>query len=577
MRARVELALAALRLIQNTPPDDLAQLARTRHVALADTWSVYDLAKALTEPTAVWHQLVGCKREILDELDSLNQHGAAAKVSPPLAATPGLVFQTESGTWDIWPDVAHSLDTNRTAWRGALTQAPSPETLTPRDPPPPVSAGAALPRLIDTLATVTWVVEGVIHHAPATRLGSAAALAKALTALDPTRVGDAEEATTWAIDSRLCSHHSGSWWGGDRAEQFLDGDVADQLVLLVEWWWSAVPSGLSHVLNESPQPSTITDTLTLLATRYPLADSARAAAWHTRGEELGMFISGVPTTFLEARMAGVFSADLVRTQLPPTHTSVYPDGVDALVSSGPLPQDVSALLRTIALETRGGMAPRFTIDTETILRTLATSKASALLERLDGVIVGGVPDHLRHAITDLAERASSLIVGSRDGVTELVCRDEYLTELLTLDHKAAVLNLTRAGPHTLTTGTPLRVVRDVLGDAGYPTFPNPSPEVTRRVWSDDTATEVDQSWWAAKVTEAGTMSHNHVWWEEIIRDAIAERTALSLCVAVGDEKRWMVVEPRSLSSGRLRVIDTVSDVERTLPVSLIVALDIPQA
>ena len=577
MRARVELALAALRLIQNTPPDNLQHLAARRQVVPAASWSVYDLARALTDPAAVWHQLVGCEREALEALDGLNKDGAAVDIPESLTTAPGLVFRTDSGTWDIWPDVAHCLDTHHALWRTALTDSTDmPQPTTPASPPEPVSARDELPRLIDALAAVAWVVEGVSRHRPTTRLGTPAWLAKTLTARDSTRQADALDAATWAIEGGLCVHESGSWWVTASGQEFLGEDTPGQLVLLVEKWWRLAPPGVIDILISAPHPPSIADTLAQLAARFPLADRALAEAWLRRGEVWGMFSAGVATDFLEARVANQFSAPVVSEHLPPAHASVYPDGVDALVSAGPLTREVSNLLRTIAIETRGGMSPRYVIDSETLLRTLSSTDANTLLTSLDRVIVGGVSDHLRHTITDTATRASSLTVTGREGGTEVTCQDDYLAELLTLDHKVSVLNLHETGPRTFTTVTPSGVVRDVLGDAGYPTFPEPSPALPQPIWSKETAPEVDRSWWQAKVAEAGTMSHTHVWWEEIIRDAISERTRLSLCVLVDNEKRWMVVEPTSLSGGRLRVMDSVSDVERTLPVSLIVALDIPQ-
>jgi hypothetical protein len=68
------------------------------------------------------------------------------------------------------------------------------------------------------------------------------------------------------------------------------------------------------------------------------------------------------------------------------------------------------------------------------------------------------------------------------------------------------------------------------------------------------------------------MPKNAVWTEDVLRDAIVERTLLSLTVRVADAERQMVVEPRSIAHGRLRVKDTAADVERTLPLDTIVSI-----
>jgi hypothetical protein len=68
------------------------------------------------------------------------------------------------------------------------------------------------------------------------------------------------------------------------------------------------------------------------------------------------------------------------------------------------------------------------------------------------------------------------------------------------------------------------------------------------------------------------MPKNAVWTEDVLRDAIAERTLLALTVRVGDAERHMVVEARSIARGRLRVKDTAADVERTLPLDTIMSI-----
>jgi hypothetical protein len=50
------------------------------------------------------------------------------------------------------------------------------------------------------------------------------------------------------------------------------------------------------------------------------------------------------------------------------------------------------------------------------------------------------------------------------------------------------------------------------------------------------------------------------------------RTRVTLTVETGNGPRTMTLEPRNVANGRVRGLDTVADVERTLPISAILTI-----
>jgi hypothetical protein len=566
--ARAELTLAALGLINHCSADSLRALASARGVSPDETWNVYSFATALIEPGAVWNQLSHLDRETLIAVDQLTKSTGGGNPSLPWG-----IGDTDSG--GLRPEVNHAIDSFSAEWTSALAGAPT----TTKQPIARDNVGhpdgltQSLPRMVDTLDELRLVLTLVAHNDITQRTPSIASLVKALGQLSPEISADWSEAVEWGVWSRLLVHQSGSWWVSDLAFDFVDSDRATQLATLVTLWWEtagvAVQDELAVVITDNQAPVSLPDHI---RAHFPLLDTSTLGSFFERGHKLGAFSGDRATSLIEHLIAGDDLVGVLTPLMPPAAPGVYLDGVDSVVGAGPLTREQQDSLGLVARCVRGGMTPRWIVDRDSVLASLSNTSAATLCDRLGTVIIGGVPDTLHQQLVDWEARAQSLTLVSDFPGTLLHCRDNYLSELLQVDQKLQTLHLARVSDTSLSSKRGIAQTRQVLLDAGYPTFPGDVTPHSPRVLKAPRAISLPDSWWDDIIARAKDMPTNAVWTEDVLRDAIAERTLLSLTVRIADGQRHMVVEPRSIARGRLRVKDTAADVERTLPLDTIVSI-----
>jgi len=565
--ARAELTLAALGLIHHCSRDSLQDLARARGVSPDESWNVYALAKALIEPGAVWHQLSRLDRGSLMQLDQLRLNQVASELSLPWS-----IADTEFGR--LRPEVTHAIDMFSAEWNRALTCSQGPQATTTPDPGNQADVlSQSLPRVIDALDELSLAITLVASYDITHKSSSAAPLAKALGQLAPDVSADWAEAADWGVWSGFLVHQGGSWWVSDDALEFVATDSASQLAVLVDRWWNGIDevvrTELDRILAEDLSPTSLLDHT---VGRFPLLDSSMLSSFFERGHELGAFSANRATRLVSHLIAGDDLQKVLEPLMPPPASGVYPDSVDSVVGAGPLTPKQQESLGFVARCVRGGMTPRWVFDRDRVLASLTATTAEELCDRLATVIIGGVPDSLRHQIVDWESRATSVTLTPDFPGTQLRCTDHYLSELLLVDQKLQTLHLARIDDTTLSSKRDPAQTRQVLLDGGYPTFPSDVTPHSPRVLKAPAPPPLPASWWERIIAEAKDMPKNAVWTEDVLQDAIAERTLLSLTVRVGDTERHMVVEPRSIAGGRLRVKDTAADVERTLPLDTIVSM-----
>ena len=566
MPARAELTLAALGLIHHCSPGALRDLARARGITPDESWSVYALATALIEPGAVWHQLSRLDRDSLVAVERL-RHDPGSSHLPMRWG----IADTEVGA--LRPEVIHAIETFSSEWTTALTSPVPADSAVHTVDERTDALTQSLPRIVDALDTLGLAICLVAHNDITQRTPSSAGLAKALGQIAPDVSADWVVAAEWGAWSGFLIHQAGSWWVSDEALRFVVTDRATQLATLVQRWWEsadeAVREQLHRLVTEGPAAASVVDQI---VTRLPLLDSSLLSAFFERGHSLGAFSANRPTALVRHLISGDDVEKVVGPLMPPPAPGVYLDGVDSVVGAGPLTQEHRDSLTLVARCVRGGMTPRWVIDRERVLASLTATSSGGLCERLGKVIIGGVPDSLRHQIVHWESRAQSVTLSPSFPDTHIHCADNYLSELLLVDQKLQTLHLARVDDTTLASKRDPGQTRHVLLDAGYPTFPSDVTPHSPRVLTATATPPLPESWWTAIIADAKDMPTNAVWTEDVLHDAIAERTLLSLTVRVGDHERVMVVEPRSIAGGRLRVKDTAADVERTLPLDTILSM-----
>jgi hypothetical protein len=578
---RAELTLSALDLITQASAENLLALSLVRGVTPESSWTVYDLARAMVAPEAVWRQLTTLDRDTLVAVDSLLPVPQRNKKTPaPTTARLAEVHLVTTGPGNHLlprPEVTEAISLHQGEWSKALGEQ---DPVTPAPPsglktPPQDQVGRHLPGIISVLDRLAQLIRTLLTAEITSRKSLPTMLAKALDAAAPWSAESWDEAIDWGIEAKLIHWDGVAWLATHDGVEFLGLGEDQQLAFLIRRWWEQAPQPCRVSVSEAGGSGGVApDSFSRMAVRYPLLDRVVVSAWLERGQRWGLVSDGQPTSLVYSLGRGESIDQTLSSLFPERATSVYPDSVDSLVAAGPLSAEAREVIDRIARRVQGGMTPRWRLDRDVTLQSLITWEGAALVDTANSVVTGGLPGSMASQILEWDARAKSLTVSPHPSGTVISCTDDYLATLLTVDHKLEPLQLSRVDDHTLSSVRPCDQVRHLLLGAGYPTLPEPTQPANRRVWSAVVSVSVADQWWDTIIAQANDMPATAVWTEEVLREAIAERTKLSLCVRFGESDRWLVVEPRSVSRGRLRAKDTLGDVERTLPLSTIVAIEL---
>jgi hypothetical protein len=572
---RAELTLSALGLIRHLSPEALRDLALRRGLVVTQSWTVYDLATAVIEPDAVWQQLRVLDRDTLLVVNDYYRVAVAESDETP-AGVPDMPHLVDGDPPRLRPEVVAAIDSHQAVWSKAVNAAQSSPTPAPSSSPSRATGSVelALPRMVDVMADMCLVITTVSTTEFTRRNPDQAALVKALGNAAPEVSADWAAAVEWAVWAGFLTSSASSWWVTPAALSFVEQDSTNQLAVLVHHWWQEADPTVTEWLTGHLPPDNARENLAdhILAA-FPLLDSDEVGRWSLRGQHVGAITPTGYTPLLEHLRDGRDVAGVIHAAMPPMAQGVYPDSVDSLVATGPLSSSQQHTLSLVARCVRSGMAPRWVIDQDLTLDALLSTTATDLIDQLNEVVIGGLPQTIAAHMSDWEKRARALGLVADPAGTIITCSDDYLGELLLVDQKLQLLHLTRHSPTALLSRRVLSHTREVLLTAGYPTLPVGKPQPVLRVISQEDTQPVPEHWWADTVTSASAMAETDVWTEEILRQAIADKIQLSLCVQVGDTQRWMLVEPQSVANGRLRVKDTQADVERTLPLGTIVSME----
>ncbi|MGO3146062.1 MAG: helicase-associated domain-containing protein [Leucobacter sp.] len=338
---------------------------------------------------------------------------------------------------------------------------------------------------------------------------------------------------------------------------------------------------ISHVIDAFPA-------------QFPLATPATLAAIDRAAqlwERLGITMHG----HLSSGGAQVlYDSEFIPTGWPAAAPGIYVQPDLTVVIPGPLPVADESALATIAVPEQLGVASTLRITEaslgEAFDRGLDAQTIRDMLERLT---VSGIPQPLDYLITALSERAGSVIVTqnfSEHGRSRIDFAQEALRNTVLVDRRLAHLQLHEppAAPLTDTAIAPLYSklradhVLAALLDARYPAKTESQAHAAAEAQADRKAAE-------AHAFEASTeapadpveelvdrvLAATHASPSDIGRQvtlAIRDRSSIKVTVEIRGAVRDFTIVPVSLAAGRMRALDEIAGVERTLPLEAITAV-----
>jgi hypothetical protein len=400
-----------------------------------------------------------------------------------------------------------------------------------------------------------------------------------------------------AARAGLISLVAGRWTPTAAASEWVIDSTAKRWGRLAGAWVRALPDDIRFVLADTELSIWGEHFDDYLGWLYPAADArmrARIDAHVLTAELLGIFSRHAPshagTALLTDGQAAAEAA--IAVSLPAEVEQVYLQHDLSIVAPGPLAPALDARLRTMADVEGRALASSYRVTADSVNRALAAGESAAsILEFLRSISLTGIPQPLDYLVSESAGRFGLLRVGTvTDGAggeqSYLRSTDANLLATVLVDQTLAPLALRRAADGRATSRFTRDVVYWSLADARYPAAAESATGqiiiVERHGYAREAAHANDPKPKDAAATIVERMRANTnaseadsatPWLERQLELAIKARITLRVTVAMPDGTNLdYVLEPASLSNGRLRARDRKADIERTLPLSRIVAV-----
>jgi hypothetical protein len=405
------------------------------------------------------------------------------------------------------------------------------------------------------------------------------------------------------VRARLVSHVPGLWLTSPTGEDWLTLTAGERWRVLAAAWLAALPAQVRSVLSGRTR-------------------AVWGSALHDYAQWLypagGDWIRGqVARVTDQARMLGITSGSSPATQVPstagrilletdataaatamsshfPVHVSkVYLQHDLTVIAPGPLEPGLDLRLRSFAdLEGRA-QAFSYRLSAESVNRALSAGETAAgMLEFLSSVSLTGIPQPVDYLISQAASRFGAIRVGvlpaeftggaSSDAKTYVRAEDSAMIGLLAVDQSLNSLGLRRSDPNRLVSRFDLDVVFWAISDARYPVAAETASgeliSLRRRRLAapvDPVPLLPDHGILIGRLrdVEADTSGTDLAWIARQLDAAIRAKQTVTITVEVPRSGPIdFILEPTGVSGGRLRGRDKKADIERTLPLSSIIAL-----
>ena len=589
----------------------LAELLTAREIRGTGIRDFFDLADALLDPAAIQHALGRLDRSTLAALAALGELGpvteadaaahlttlgADATLLPERLATAArLALLTQHlGRWVVPASVAEQLQ----LWPSL--GLPSLHELVSLSAPAALSPVSGVDvKFTDHVAsenafqTTTSIAELIATL----DLESARELARGGIALPDSKrlaaaMGVDLDRVSGLLDiasrAGLVALDSGRWMPAEASRTWMVDSSGERWALLATAWLERLPVDIRTILRERAHAVWGERLEEYVAWLFPAGDDwmrDRVRVYTRDAELLGITADNVPSTPGAALLAS--GADAAATAMaalfPPEVAQVYLQHDLSIVSPGPLAPPIDARLRTMADVEGRALASTYRVSTASLSRAMAAGETeSSIREFLGGIALTGIPQPLDYLLTEAASRYGLVRVGATpEGRTYVSSTDGTLLRTLVVDHSIGSLGLVRSGDRLES-----RYDRDLvfwaLSEARYPVAAeNAAGEIVtlaRRQASRITAAAATDTTGALiERLRVGSSADPDVtgkaWLARQLDVAIKGKVGLTVTVRMPDGSDVdYQLEPASVGGGRLRARDRRSDIERTLPLTSIVAV-----
>lgn len=548
--------------------DDLAVIFAARGVSPAAGWrDFFDAADGLLDPISIDRALTKLPRAALQALAD----PAGAPEAPAVSDT--LALRSDTGT--VFPTVAARVS--------VLAEA-TPEAFTPLPDAAPV-AGVGEAEAAERAFTAAGALAEILvtaRRAPISRTG-----AGPVSALDRRRLLEADIVdSAEELDDLLAAAEHADLVATDgreftitgAGERWLEVPTLARWTTVVEGWRDRLPAGLASAGGDILPPAH-------WAGAYPLDRDWPARAEQSRRIAIRWGLlsldGGMPEWTPTILAGGDIPTDTIAPHLPAEIDRLYLQADLTAIAPGPLAPALDMRLRRIAIRESRAQASTYRFTPESIAAGLTEDEtAESIHAFLAEVSLTGIPQPLDYLVQSTADR-HGLVRVSTDaaGLTRVESVDPALVDAIAIDQALRPLGLVADGG-ALRSRAERSVVFWALADARYPVVAvdaQGSPEsLHRRTAPVRSAVTVAPHTAYAPLIATLRARHSDTgegaWLERELDQAVRAKATLLVTVRLPDaSERTFTLEASGLGGGRLRGLDRAADIERTLPISSIVA------
>ena len=300
----------------------------------------------------------------------------------------------------------------------------------------------------------------------------------------------------------------------------------------------------------------------------PLRDSSESrvfAAMSNGARLLGLTAGGTTDlgrAFFDSRED---AAAQLTALFPELQKSVYVLDDLSIIAPGPVSRDTADFLSLVSsLETRG-LAPKYRLDPALILRAIANGQtAESIVARLTELSLTPVSSAVTSTVDDASRNGRFIVLNGTGTDTAAKASHPELGEMLLTDPRLQRLAPVKVDGFSVLYGASRLRVETALAETRY-TVVTPTPE--KIIVAPAAPTKLLDL--VEHLHETG-LGSTHL--ERALMTAGKSRSSVTLLVETSTGNKTITLEPRHVANGRVRGLDTVADVERTLPISAIIEL-----
>lgn len=255
----------------------------------------------------------------------------------------------------------------------------------------------------------------------------------------------------------------------------------------------------------------------------------------------------------------------VDVDMPALESRVYVLDDLSIIAPGPLTASTTDFLDTLATPETRGLASRRRLDPALVLRTVSSGTPVAeLTEALGAVSITPLSQAVTSTIADIATNGRFVTLNGTGTDTAAKASHAELGAMLLTDPRLQRLAPVKVDELSVLYGASRMRVETALVDCRY-TVVSPAPErvVVEPAPPHKLVDVVD------RLFDTG-LGSTHL--ERALLTAGKARSRVTLLVETSTGNKTITFEPRHVANGRVRGLDTVADVERTLPISAIIEL-----